>query len=69
MGTLFMYLAFMLFIVMLFLLILSGAMNFGNKKNVLFLVTIVVLIIGVVTLYEKGSNMRKHEIDALEYKG
>ena len=69
MGTLFMYLAFILFIAIIFLVIISGVMNFGNKKNILFLVTIVVLIIGVATLYEKGSDMRKHEIDPLEYKG
>lgn len=68
MGTLFMYLAFILFIIILSLLIFSGAMNLGSKKNALFLVTLVVLIIGVVILYEKGSNMRKHEIDPLEYK-
>lgn len=63
-----MYLAFILFIVIIVLLVLSGVMNFGKKKNMLFLVTIVVLIIGVVVLYKKGSDMRKHEIDPLEYK-
>lgn len=67
MATLLMYLAFVLFFVLIILIVLSEMLTMTTPGKVFVTILMVVLIIGIVVSYQKGSDMRKHEIDPIEY--
>lgn len=67
MANLLMYLAFVLFFVLIILIVLSEIFTMTPAGKIFVTMLMIVLIIVIVVSYQKGSDMRKHEIDPIEY--
>lgn len=67
MANLLMYLAFVLFFVLIILIVLSEIFTMTPAGKIFVTMLMIVLIIGIVVSYQKGSDMTKHEIDPIEY--
>ena len=67
MGTLLMFIAYALFCLLVIILILAIFKDLTIKGRRLILLSLVILVIAIVVLYNQGSTMRLEQIDALQY--
>ncbi|MCD9055098.1 hypothetical protein LDK94_07255 [Staphylococcus arlettae] len=67
MGTLLMFIAYALFCLLVIILILAIFKDSTIKGRRLILLSLVILVIAIIVLYNQGSTMRLEQIDALQY--
>ncbi|BBK27266.1 hypothetical protein BU600_04615 [Staphylococcus arlettae] len=67
MGTLLMFIAYALFCLLVIILILAIFKDLTIKGRRLILLSLVILVIAIIVLYNQGSTMRLEQIDALQY--
>lgn len=67
MGTLLMFIAYALFCLLVIMLILAIFKDLTIKGRRLILLSLVILVIAIIVLYNQGSTMRLEQIDALQY--
>ncbi|RIM74890.1 hypothetical protein [Staphylococcus arlettae] len=67
MGTLLLFIAYALFCLLVIILILAIFQDLTIKGRRLILLSLVILVIAIIVLYNQGSTMRLEQIDALQY--
>lgn len=67
MGTLLMFIAYALFCLLVIILILAIFKDLTIKGRRLILLSLVILVIAIIVLYNQGSTMRLEQINALQY--
>lgn len=67
MGTLLMFIAYALLCLLVIILILAIFKDLTIKGRRLILLSLVILVIAIIVLYNQGSTMRLEQIDALQY--
>lgn len=67
MGTSLMFIAYALFCLLVIILILAIFKDLTIKGRRLILLSLVILVIAIIVLYNQGSTMRLEQIDALQY--
>ena len=67
MGTLLMFIAYALFCLLVIILILPIFKDLTIEGRRLILLSLVILVIAIIVLYNQGSTMRLEQIDALQY--
>ncbi|KAB2478981.1 hypothetical protein NGB78_06925 [Staphylococcus arlettae] len=67
MGTLLMFIAYALFCLLVIILILAIFKDLTIKGRRLILLSLVILVIAIIVLYNQGSTMRLEQIDDLQY--
>lgn len=67
MGTLLMFIDYALFCLLVIILILAIFKDLTIKGRRLILLSLVILVIAIIVLYNQGSTMRLEQIDALQY--
>ena len=68
MGTLLMFIAYALFCLLVIILILAIFKDLTIKGRRLILLSLVILVIAIIVLYNQGSTMRLEQINALQNK-
>lgn len=67
MGTLLMFVAYALFCLLVIILVLAVIKDLTVKGRRIILLSIVILVIGIIVLYNQGATMRLEQIDPLQY--
>lgn len=62
-----MFIAYALFCLLVIILILAIFKDLTIKGRRLILLSLVILVIAIIVLYNQGSTMRLEQIDALQY--
>lgn len=67
MGPLLMFVAYALFCLLVIILVLAVIKDLTVKGRRIILLSIVILVIGIIVLYNQGATMRLEQIDPLQY--
>ena len=67
MGTLLMFVAYALFCLLVIILVLAVIKDLTVKGRRIILLSIIILVIGIIVLYNQGATMRLEQIDPLQY--